>query len=242
MQTAKNVFLWPGRDWLRKALEAYFTALIELAWGKQRIIEVYLNVVEWGPGIYGAEAAAEHYFHKPAAQLSPVRGGAAGGGAARPARPLRQPARARGRAPAAALCRADTGLAGLAAAALRPAAVKGRSPRLTGARLRLHGAGFANPTETEMARPIVYGPAGSTYVWSARLALAEKGVAHELVDVRFGAASRGAASVAPSVRARCRPSSMTGSRCTRRRRSCAISTRGFRSRRCSRPICTNSRG
>jgi monofunctional glycosyltransferase len=71
MQTAKNVFLWPGRDWLRKGLEAYFTALIELAWGKQRIIEVYLNVVEWGPGIYGAEAAAEHYFKKPAAELSP---------------------------------------------------------------------------------------------------------------------------------------------------------------------------
>jgi monofunctional glycosyltransferase len=71
MQTAKNVFLWPGRDWVGKALEAYFTALIELAWGKRRIIEVYLNVVEWGPGIYGAEAAAEHYFHKPAAELSP---------------------------------------------------------------------------------------------------------------------------------------------------------------------------
>jgi monofunctional biosynthetic peptidoglycan transglycosylase len=71
MQTAKNVFLWPGRDWLRKGLEAYFTALIERAWGKQRIIEVYLNVVEWGPGIYGAEAAAEHYFNKPAAELSP---------------------------------------------------------------------------------------------------------------------------------------------------------------------------
>jgi monofunctional biosynthetic peptidoglycan transglycosylase len=71
MQTAKNVFLWPGRDWLRKALEAYFTALIELAWGKHRIIEVYLNVVEWGPGVYGAEAAAEYYFHKPASRLSP---------------------------------------------------------------------------------------------------------------------------------------------------------------------------
>jgi monofunctional biosynthetic peptidoglycan transglycosylase len=71
MQTAKNVFLWPGRDWLRKGLEAYFTALIELAWGKQRIIEVYLNVVEWGPGIYGAEAAAEHYFKKSAAELNP---------------------------------------------------------------------------------------------------------------------------------------------------------------------------
>jgi monofunctional biosynthetic peptidoglycan transglycosylase len=71
MQTAKNVFLWPGRDWLRKAFEAYFTALIELAWGKHRIIEVYLNVVEWGPGVYGAEAAAEHYFHASADRLSP---------------------------------------------------------------------------------------------------------------------------------------------------------------------------
>ena len=70
MQTAKNVFLWPGRDWVRKAFEAYFTVLIEIAWGKQRIIEVYLNVVEWGPGIYGAEAAARHYFHKPAAALT----------------------------------------------------------------------------------------------------------------------------------------------------------------------------
>jgi monofunctional glycosyltransferase len=72
MQTAKNVFLWPGRDWLRKAFEAYFTTLIELVWGKRRILEVYLNVVEWGPGIYGADAAAEHYFHTPAARLSPA--------------------------------------------------------------------------------------------------------------------------------------------------------------------------
>jgi monofunctional biosynthetic peptidoglycan transglycosylase len=70
MQTAKNVFLWPGRDWLRKALEAYFTVLIELAWGKRRIIEIYLNVVEWGPGVYGAEAAAQYHFHKPAAALT----------------------------------------------------------------------------------------------------------------------------------------------------------------------------
>ena len=76
MQTAKNVFLWPGRDWVRKAFEAYFTVLIEIAWGKQRIMEVYLNVVEWGPGIYGAEAAARHYFHKPAAALT-IEGGAA---------------------------------------------------------------------------------------------------------------------------------------------------------------------
>jgi monofunctional glycosyltransferase len=70
MQTAKNVFLWPGRDWIRKAFETYFTALIELAWGKPRIIEIYLNVIEWGPGIYGAQAAAQFYFHKPAAALN----------------------------------------------------------------------------------------------------------------------------------------------------------------------------
>jgi monofunctional biosynthetic peptidoglycan transglycosylase len=69
MQTAKNVFLWPGRDWLRKGLEAYFTVLIEFVWGKERIVEIYLNVVEWGPGIYGAEAASEYYFHKPAGAL-----------------------------------------------------------------------------------------------------------------------------------------------------------------------------
>jgi monofunctional biosynthetic peptidoglycan transglycosylase len=70
MQTAKNVFLWPGRDWPRKGLEAYFTVLIELAWGKERIVETYLNVIEWGPGIYGAEAASQFHFHKPAAALS----------------------------------------------------------------------------------------------------------------------------------------------------------------------------
>jgi monofunctional biosynthetic peptidoglycan transglycosylase len=70
MQTAKNVFLWPARDWVRKGFEAYFTALIELAWSKERIIEIYLNIVEWAPGIYGAEAAAEHYFRKPASRLT----------------------------------------------------------------------------------------------------------------------------------------------------------------------------
>lgn len=70
MQTAKNSFLWPGRNYIRKGLEAYFTVLIELIWGKKRIMEVYLNVIEMGPGIYGAEAAAQHYFGKSAAQLS----------------------------------------------------------------------------------------------------------------------------------------------------------------------------
>jgi monofunctional glycosyltransferase len=70
MQTAKNVYLYTGRNYLRKALEAWFTLWIELLWGKQRIMEVYLNVIEMGPGIYGAEAAAQHYFNKPAAQLT----------------------------------------------------------------------------------------------------------------------------------------------------------------------------
>lgn len=69
-QTAKNVFLWPQRSWVRKGLEVYFTFLIEVFWGKKRILEVYLNVAEMGQGIYGAEAAARFYYHKPADKLS----------------------------------------------------------------------------------------------------------------------------------------------------------------------------
>jgi monofunctional biosynthetic peptidoglycan transglycosylase len=69
-QTAKNVFLWPHRDYARKGLEAWFTVLIEAIWGKPRIMEVYLNSIEWGPGVYGAEAAAQHNFHVGAARLS----------------------------------------------------------------------------------------------------------------------------------------------------------------------------
>jgi monofunctional biosynthetic peptidoglycan transglycosylase len=69
MQTAKNLFLWPDRSFLRKLLEAPLTPQIELLWPKRRIIEVYLNIVELGPGIYGAEAAAQHYFGKPAKAL-----------------------------------------------------------------------------------------------------------------------------------------------------------------------------
>lgn len=69
-QCAKNVFLWPSRSWPRKGLEVYFTFLIETLWSKERIMEVYLNVVEMGPGVYGAESAARYYFHKPAARLS----------------------------------------------------------------------------------------------------------------------------------------------------------------------------
>jgi monofunctional biosynthetic peptidoglycan transglycosylase len=69
-QVAKNVFLWQGRSWIRKGLEAYFTFMIELIWGKKRIIDVYLNVVEMGDGIFGIEAAAQSYFNKPAKYLS----------------------------------------------------------------------------------------------------------------------------------------------------------------------------
>lgn len=72
-QTAKNAFLWPGRSYLRKGLEAYFTVLIEAIWGKPRIMEVYLNIAEMGPGIYGVEAAAQHYFNISAAQLTPAQ-------------------------------------------------------------------------------------------------------------------------------------------------------------------------
>ncbi len=69
-QTAKNVFLWPGRSWTRKGFEVYFTALIELMWSKQRIMEVYLNSIEMGNGIYGADAVAEYHFSKTAKDLS----------------------------------------------------------------------------------------------------------------------------------------------------------------------------
>jgi monofunctional biosynthetic peptidoglycan transglycosylase len=74
-QTAKNVFLWPGRSWVRKGVEAWFTVLIEAIWGKRRIMEVYLNTVEMGPGIYGAEAASWRVFHQPARSLGPAQAG-----------------------------------------------------------------------------------------------------------------------------------------------------------------------
>lgn len=69
-QTVKNVFLWPARSYVRKVLEAYFTVLVELIWPKERIMEVYLNVIEMGEGIYGIEAAAQAYYNKPAAKLN----------------------------------------------------------------------------------------------------------------------------------------------------------------------------
>jgi monofunctional biosynthetic peptidoglycan transglycosylase len=70
-QTAKNVFLWQGRSYIRKGLEAYFTVLIELIWGKERIMEVYLNSIEMGNGVYGAQEAARHWYSKTAIDLTP---------------------------------------------------------------------------------------------------------------------------------------------------------------------------
>lgn len=69
-QTAKNVFLWSGRSWIRKGFEAYFTVLIQIFWSKERIMEVYLNVIEMGDGIYGVQAAAQAYYHKDAKDLT----------------------------------------------------------------------------------------------------------------------------------------------------------------------------
>jgi monofunctional biosynthetic peptidoglycan transglycosylase len=72
-QTAKNVFLWQGRSYVRKGLEAYFTVLIELIWGKERIMEVYLNSIEMGDGIYGAEAASQYWYRKDCSSLTPIQ-------------------------------------------------------------------------------------------------------------------------------------------------------------------------
>lgn len=91
MQTAKNVFLWPGRSYLRKGLEIPLAMAIDFAWGKQRVIEVYLNVAEWGEGLYGAEAAAQRYFRKPAAALTQAESVRLAGALPNPL--LRDPAR-----------------------------------------------------------------------------------------------------------------------------------------------------
>ncbi len=69
-QVVKNLFLWSGRSWTRKGLEAYLTVFVEVLWPKQRVLEIYLNIAEFGTGIFGAEAAAEGFFNKPASQLS----------------------------------------------------------------------------------------------------------------------------------------------------------------------------
>ena len=71
-QTAKNVFLWQGRSYIRKGLEAYFTVLIEAIWGKQRIMEVYLNSIEMGDGVYGAQEASRYWYRKDAASLTNI--------------------------------------------------------------------------------------------------------------------------------------------------------------------------
>jgi monofunctional glycosyltransferase len=97
-QVAKNLFLWPGRSWLRKGLEAWLTAWIELLWPKRRILEVYLNVAEFGPGVFGVEAASLRSFGKPAAALDP-------GEAALLAAVLPSPRRFRAEAPSDALRR-----------------------------------------------------------------------------------------------------------------------------------------
>ncbi|PMR77748.1 monofunctional biosynthetic peptidoglycan transglycosylase [Billgrantia endophytica] len=72
-QTAKNLFLWTGRSWVRKVLEAWFTLLIETLWPKERILEVYLNIAEWDHGVFGLEAAAQHYFGVSASQVNEVQ-------------------------------------------------------------------------------------------------------------------------------------------------------------------------
>ncbi len=72
-QVAKNIFLWPSRSWIRKGIESWFTVWIELIWSKQRTLEIYLNSVEWGEGIFGIEAASRHYFNVSASQLTPYQ-------------------------------------------------------------------------------------------------------------------------------------------------------------------------
>lgn len=91
MQTAKNVFLWPGRSYVRKGLEIPLAMAIDLAWPKQRVIEVYLNVAEWGEGLFGAEAAAQRYFGKPASRLNAAEAARLAGALPNPI--LRNPAR-----------------------------------------------------------------------------------------------------------------------------------------------------
>ncbi len=97
-QVAKNLFLWNGRSYLRKGLEAWYTVLIETLWSKRRILEVYVNIAEFGRGVYGAEAASQAFFHKPAAKLSR-------GEAARLAAVLPSPKRMRAESPSAYVLR-----------------------------------------------------------------------------------------------------------------------------------------
>ena len=87
MQTGKNLYLWTARSYVRKVLEVPLAYLLSAFWPKQRVMEVYLNIAQWGPGIFGAEAASQHYFHKSAAELTRSGGAAARGDAAQPAPP-----------------------------------------------------------------------------------------------------------------------------------------------------------
>ena len=121
MQTAKNVFLWPGRDWLRKGLEAWFTVWIELFWSKRRIVEVYLNVVELGPGIYGAEAAARALFRQACRFADRNGSGAPCCRSARSARPLGESPRPGGAATRGLHPEGDAARAARQSAALRRA-------------------------------------------------------------------------------------------------------------------------
>ena len=91
-QTAKNVFLWPHRSWIRKGLEGYFTFLIEKFWSKERILEIYLNSIEMGNGVYGAEAAAWYWFNKPASDLNKDEAAAIAAILPNPRKYLAQPA------------------------------------------------------------------------------------------------------------------------------------------------------
>ncbi|HEV7325767.1 MAG TPA: monofunctional biosynthetic peptidoglycan transglycosylase [Bosea sp. (in: a-proteobacteria)] len=91
MQTAKNLFLWPSRSYVRKGLELPMALAIDFAWPKRRVIEVYLNIAEWGDGIFGAEAAAQHHFGKPASRLTPAEAARLAGSLPNPI--LRNPSR-----------------------------------------------------------------------------------------------------------------------------------------------------
>lgn len=91
MQTAKNLFLWPGRSYLRKGMELPMALAIDFAWPKRRVIEVYLNIAEWGPGLFGAEAAARRHFGKPASRLTPAEAARLAGALPNPI--LRNPSR-----------------------------------------------------------------------------------------------------------------------------------------------------
>ena len=91
MQTAKNLFLWPGRSVVRKGVEIGMALVLGKAWSKARTLEIYLNIAEWGDGLYGIEAAARRYFHKSASELECARGRAAGDRAAKPDSPQSRP-------------------------------------------------------------------------------------------------------------------------------------------------------